>query len=261
MAEGEGGGAIAGADRGPAARVHEFLAAARYLTVGGRDSPANLEEVARGAAFFPALGLVLGATAYLLAGAVAAFSGPAQVAFLVLVALTAVTAAALPRGLIRACGELSLVRSGPRWVAVSLGISAAALSTSAKWWAIADTPLGGLGLSLPLAVMLGRWAFVVQAYGSQSGEESGAGAIFPRAMEFREFSFASVFAMATCLVLADAIGLIFLLWTAVQTVVVRIAVHRWCGGVTRHTLAAGAELAETAALLLAAALARTLLSV
>ena len=217
--------------------------------------------MARGAAFFPALGLILGAALVFLARISEAFTGPAGVALVLVVGLTVFTMAALPLGLARAVAELcARGRGSGSGIFLAIGLAAALVSTLVKWGSLAETPSGALGLSVPMAVMLGRWAFVVLAYGSQSAGPSGAGAVLPRAMEFREFSFASVFTMATCLVLADAIGLIFLLWTAAQTVVVRIAVHRWWGGVSRSTLAAGAELAETAALFLGAILARTLLS-
>jgi len=84
--------------------------------------------------------------------------------------------------------------------------------------------------------------------------------VFARAMQFREFGLASVSAMALTLILANAIGLVLILWTATQTILVRIVVHARDRGVSEPSLAAGADLAELSTLLLCAGLARAILA-
>lgn len=246
------------------AMAREVPAAAVYLVAGRRDA-LDLEEVARGGAFFPVLGLALGAAAVLIVWAAESFGGTAVGPLVAVAALTGLTAGALPRGTAGAVAlalsprdaiETGVVGTGAR----AAGLLAALATTGAKWWALSVTPPEAISLSLPLAMMLGRWAFVVQAYGSQSAREDGVGGVFPRAMQFREFGLASVSAMALTLILANAIGLVLILWTATQTIVVRILVHSRAGGVGERSLAAGADLAEVSTLLLCAGLARAILA-
>ena len=243
------------------ALLHEAAAALSYLALGvaGGDTSA----IARGGAFFPVLGLALGGVVVGLVVGVGA-SGPGA-AVLAVLGMIAVGGAALPRGL---AGSVGLWVSPPEALAAGaptpfghvVGALAALATTAIKVWALSVTPYEALSLSLPLAMMLGRWAFVVQAYGSQSARAEGLGAVFPRAMEFREFSLASVSAMALTLILANAIGLVLILWTATQTILLRIAVHARAGGVGERSLLAGAELAEVSTLLLCAGLARAILA-
>lgn len=246
------------------AMVHESLAAVRYLVAGVRGS-LDLEEVARGGAFFPVLGLLLGAVAVLLVWGLSPLVGSAGNAVVGVAAMTMLTCAALPRGM---AGAVALalsprdaIETGEVGVGARIaGVVAALTTTWIKWWALSVTPEEALSLSLPLAMMLGRWAFVIQAYGSQSARADGVGAVFPRAMQFREFSLASVSSMALTLILANAIGLVLILWTATQTILVRIFTHQRAGGVGERSLAAGAELAEVSTLLLCAGLARAILA-
>lgn len=246
------------------ATAREVAAAIIYL-VAGRRGGLDLEEVARGGAFFPVLGLALGALAVGVVWAVDSVGGVAAGPLVAVVAMTALSSGALPRG---TAGAVALALSPGQALepgdlgraAKSAGALAALATTAAKWWALSVTPPEALSLSLPLAMMLGRWAFVVQAYGSQSARSEGVGAVFPRAMQFREFSLASVSAMALTLILANAIGLVLILWTATQTILVRILVHSRAGGVGERSLAAGADLAEVSTLLLCAGLARAILA-
>lgn len=246
------------------AMAHELWAALRYLVLG-RSASLDLEEVARGGAFFPVLGLAIGLMAWVLVRSLGPVLGSSAVPIVAVVGLAVVSGAALPRGL---AGAVALALSGraaiesgePSFMGRALGALAALLATSVKVWAVSVTPAEALSLSLPLAAMLGRWAFVVQAYGSQSARGDGVGAVFPRAMQFREFGLASVSAMALTLILANAIGLVLILWTATQTILLRVLSHSRGGGVGERGLAAGAELAETSTLLLCAGLARAILS-
>ncbi|MDG2306204.1 MAG: hypothetical protein P8R42_16445 [Candidatus Binatia bacterium] len=246
------------------AMAREAVAATRYLLLGRRPG-LDLEEVARGGAFFPVLGLLLGALAVVLVRGLEGVVGTDDTALVAVLVLTGLTTATLPRGL---AGTVALAFS-PRasietgespMAARAAGVAAAGATTWVKWWALSVTPPEALSLSLPLALMLGRWAFVVQAYGSRSARADGVGAVFPRAMQFREFGIASVSSMALTLILANAIGLILILWTATQTITLRILVHRRAGGVGERSLAAGAELAEVSTLLLCAGLARAILA-
>lgn len=221
---------------GLGARLAELRAAALYLT-GTPAAALDAGEIARGGAFFPALGLVLGA---LVAAPVLALEpllpGPA-VAAAALVLLWAASRGRLPRAVARLAGRGALV--------VLLVVKAAALAMLSG---------GALGLALVLAVTLGRWALVVQAYGSQAGDGDVVAATLAREAKFREFSIASVTAMAATLALSNAIGVLLLVAVATVTIGVRVAVHARVGGVTETSLTAGGEIAETMALAVCAAL-------
>ncbi len=246
------------------ALARELWAGAQYLVLGPR-AWLDLEEVGRGGAFFPVLGLGLGALAVVVVWALEPLVGPSGTPVVAVLALAGLTSGALPRGLAGAAAlavsPRSALESGDVSVGARLvGVVAALATTWVKWWALSVTPPEALSLSMPLAMMLGRWAFVVEAYGSQSARDEGVGSIFPRAMQFREFGLASVSAMALTLILANAIGLVLILWTATQTIVVRIFSHSRAGGVGERSLLAGAELAEVSTLLLCAGLARAILA-
>jgi hypothetical protein len=224
--------------------------------------------------FFPAIGLVLGAIVAglgeLLASELPAVVVAPAVVALLLGAQRGEPALAVARGLARLFGSRGpegkasstddAARDADPGVAVApgalaLGTAVLAVLLAAKALAVFALAGRGLALALMLAVMLGRWAIVVQAYGSiaRAGDDFARGLV--EGMKFREFGIASVTAMAITLVLADAVGLVLLLAIAAQTVVVRIAAHRFAGGVSRTSLLAGEDLGETAALLWCAALA------
>ncbi|MBM4268841.1 MAG: hypothetical protein FJ144_19870 [Deltaproteobacteria bacterium] len=221
--------------------VRELRAAVVYLTGFGDRAALDPETTARGGAFFPVLGLALGGIAALAAREGAALVPDGGGAAVGLAALVLLVRAAPLRAVARGAGALAAV-------------ALLALELGALWVVVPSA----LGPSLALAGMLGRWAFVVQAYGSTPARPDGIGAAFTRAMQFREFGLASVSAMALTLLLADAVGLVLLLWTATQTIALRILVHGRKGGVGETSLAAGAALAEASTLLLCAALARLL---
>ncbi len=221
---------------GLGARLAELRAAALYLT-GTPAAALDAGEIARGTAFFPALGLVLGTLVAAPVLALEPLLPHPAVAAAALALLWAASRGRLPRALAQLAGRGAL--------AVLLVVKAAALVTLSG---------GALALALLLAVTLGRWALVVQAYGSQAADGDAVAATLAREPKFREFGIASVTAMAATLALSNAIGVLLLVAVASATIGVRIAVHRRLGGVTETSLAAGGEIAETAALLVCAAL-------
>jgi cobalamin synthase len=246
----------------PPSRLREHtreLGAALLFLTGSDRERLDHERVARGGAFFPALGLLLGA--------------------LVAVALLALEPM-LPPPALGACGVALLALSSRGVFAAALGrvarvafargddptasLEAGGLGAvggltllvvlAAKGAALATLGGSTLGLAVVLAVVLGRWAIVVQAYGSLAARPDGLAAVFVREMKFGQFGVASVSAMAAVLVLSNAIGVLLLVGAATVTVGLRILVHRWLGGVAPATLDAAAELAETVVILLCAAL-------
>jgi cobalamin synthase len=243
------------------ARLRELRAAILFLT-GARRSTLDPGEVARGGASFPALGLLLGALVAAVLTRVERSAPRPLVAALGVVLLWTISGGRLPRALGRVA-RAALARR--RDVAATLaaldepavGIAGAlvlAVVLLAKGLALSVLSGSTLAFAVVLAVTLGRWGIVVQAYGSLSARPDDDAAVFVREMKFGQFAVASVTAMAATLALSNAMGIVLLLGVATVTVGARIVVHRWLGGVAPATIEAGGELAETVALLICAGL-------
>jgi len=227
-------------------RMGELRAAALYLT-GTPAARLDAACLARGGAFFPLLGLALGAAVAAPVLALEPLLPPAALAAIALVLLWLASRGTLPRALARLAG-----RAGGAVLAGLLLVKGVALATLGG---------GALAFALVLAATAGRWAYVVQAYGSLAAPGDALAATLVREMKFREFGVASVSAMAATLVLSNAMGVLLLLAVATVTIGLRVLVHRRSGGVTETSLAAGAEVAESVALVVCAllvALARAL---
>jgi len=254
-----------------AERVRELACAVGFLTrvAIARDAPP--ERLARAVVFFPLLGIALAwiasgggaAVQLLLAATGAAHPGGALGAWVSVLLLAAASspsftvapasvATALRRRVDRA-QALHMLRT--RKVDVT-GKTAVALLWLAKGAALALVAPGARAVALVLAVLLGRWSLVVQAFGSIPAAPSELPPPPMAKLEFREFALTSVLAMALTFAVADALGLALVLLVAVETVALRILVHRWLGGVTTETSITGGEIAETSVLLCCAALSR-----
>ncbi|MBU6281297.1 hypothetical protein KGQ64_03565 [bacterium] len=237
----------------------------------GPDEP-EAADLAHGAAFLPALGALVGLALGLLAVAASDIVPGLLLAPLLVVALAALQRGGGPRALLE--GTAALVSgpgvpeaagasdppggsdaATPGLGALSLASVAVALVLVAKALAIAALHGRALGIALVLAAILGRWAQVVLAYGSIPRPGDAFAGAWCRGCAFREFGTASVSAMLLVLALANAVGLVLLFAVAAQTIALRILAHRR-GGMTRTSIEAGGELAETVTLLLGALLAR-----
>jgi len=244
------------------ALVDELAAAVGCLTflrcaAAGRPRQA----LAAGLAFYPAVGLLLGAVAAGAASAVGvgfpALAGAAGIVALEALAggrprraLGAVGSALLrPGGAAAALGRLR-ARPGPSGIAVALA------ALAAKLWAAAAVPPAARTVAFLLAPMLGRWAIVVQCYGGAPTHARGPAAVLVGRARFREFGWASLVAFGVTLALGEAVGLVVLLMAALVTVGLRVYVYRRIGGLTGRLLAASGELVETGTLAVLALLAQ-----
>ena len=259
-------------------------AAVRWLA--GLDESASA-DLAHGTLFFPALGLLFGLLVAAIERGAGAFLPAVLVAPLVVGALALLQGGGGPRavllgiaalvsgdagktpdegpvdgGLVAEAGLSDVdadadARGVPGAGALAAGSLATALLLVAKALAVAALAGRALGIAVVLAVLLGRWALVVQAYGSIPRPGDRFAATLCRGCTFREFGNASVSAMAMTLALANAVGLGLLFAVAAQTIGLRILAHRR-GGASRVSIEAGGELAETTVLVLCALLARAL---
>jgi cobalamin synthase len=224
-----------GASNAPTALAAQLATALAYLTAVPLRPRAPLGE---SAAFFPAIGLALGALAVAIDGVLDDLPRIMLRNLMLVLALVVATrrrhvlaAARLAGGARRAVGAAAVVSV--------VGFKLAALSQVAP--ELRDT-------ALLYAPMLGRWAMIVLAFGSLRARagESALG----RGMTFREFGLGSVFALLVTLATVAARGLVAILVLAVVTVAARIAAHRRWGGVSDDVAAAGSELGEAVALVI-----------
>jgi adenosylcobinamide-GDP ribazoletransferase len=231
----------------------ELPAAVRSLT--GRGAPASTSRaILVGAlAFYPVIGLALGAfaagVAAVLAPLVPSAAGPAGV--LVLVVLTAGRG---PQAFASAASALlhpgppavalARLRDVPAPAAVVVALAATAMRAAAA--AVLPAPARTTGLLL--APMLGAWAIVVQCYGGAPVHARGAAAGVVGRARFREFGWASVVALGVTLAAGEPIGLVLVLAASLVTIGLRVWAHRRIGGLTGKLLAATRECVETAVL-------------
>jgi adenosylcobinamide-GDP ribazoletransferase len=236
----------------------EMASAIGALTVSrGVGASAAREHRIAALAFYPVVGLVLGA----LGAAVATATGSGAPGVLVLAVLAgprpwyAVAAAA--RALVTpgdATTRLGVLREAP----AGSGWMAAAGLLAVKLWAGATLPGPARAAGLLIAPMLGAWAMVVQCYGGTGAHARGPARDLIGRARFREFGWASLVAIGATLALGDGVGLLVVLASALVIVVFRVVAHRRLGGLTGRLLFASRELVETVVLVTLAGLARLL---
>jgi adenosylcobinamide-GDP ribazoletransferase len=217
--------------------------------------------LAGGLAFYPVVGLALGAVAGGVAQALAPL-GPALSGAAGVLTLEVLSGGRPRRGLAAAAGALG--RPGAQGVALERlratpgpgGWVIALAALVAKIAAVALLPAPARTAAFGVAPMLGRWAIVVLCYGGVPTHARGTAAALVGRARFREFGWASVTAFAVTLSLADAVGLLLVVTAALVTVGLRLWTYRRVGGLTGRLLAAAGEVVETVILVLLGALTR-----
>jgi cobalamin synthase len=104
--------------------------------------------------------------------------------------------------------------------------------------------------ALVFAPTLGCWAMVVLATGAR--DAAAPGRKFNPGVAFREFALTSVFTFAVCFALAEFTGVLLVVGAAALTLLLRLLLHGWWGGVSDTSLRLGAEAVETLVLVLLA---------
>jgi adenosylcobinamide-GDP ribazoletransferase len=214
--------------------------------------------LAGGLAFYPAVGLAMGAVAAGTAHAVAAvrpaLAGAAGVLVLEVLSggrprrgLAAAGALVRPGAPAVVLERLRAAPAAPEWI-----VAAAALI--AKIAAATMLPAPARTVALLVASMLGRWAIAVLCYGGAPTHARGTAAALVGRARFREFGAASVTAFAVTLSLAEAVGLLLVVTAALATVGMRLWAYRRVGGLTGRLLVATGEVVETLVVVLLALL-------
>jgi adenosylcobinamide-GDP ribazoletransferase len=235
--------------------VKSFLAALQFLTIfpWPRRTDRSAGEIAAGAAYFPVVGLMLGAV---LAGANALLE-PFVPAALLSVALVAALAG-LSRGLhldgladtfdgLGASGERERILKimDDSHIGV-FGVLAVVLVLLFKIRAI-ELMDAERWRALLIAPVLGRWAMVLLGHQAQAAKE-GLGSTLIVHMRGKHFFFATVITFLLAASFLKIIGVALIIVVAVFTMACKSYFHRRLGGVTGDIFGAVGELSETSVL-------------
>jgi adenosylcobinamide-GDP ribazoletransferase len=237
----------------------EFLIALQFLTIIRVKKTLPFDETlfGRSGAFFPLIGLLIGAIVWGLDRGLRPFCPPSLVSVMVVAALAVLSRALHLDGLADTAD--GLLGSSERQRSLEI-MKDSAIGTFGALAVIGvlllkiralDLLQGGYrGMALLLGPMLSRWACVVMAYASRPARAEGLGAAFVRGVQFREFGFTSVFTLAVMFSLVEIVGLIVLVPLAGVIIGFTLYCHRRLGGATGDTLGALGELVETIVLCL-----------
>lgn len=237
-----------------AAVIFEIRLAAGFLTLLPVAVDSDPALVARSLAWFPLVGLALGAVLALESLSLGALAGPGVNAVVVVMSAALLTGAVHLDGVADTADALGAGRDRERVLAVlrdsRVGVFGAlglffvlALKVAALW---GGAPLRR-ALALGLATTAGRWAMVAVSYRFPYLRTGGAGSALLAESGARNFVIASQTAAVAALA-----SLFFWPRAALALVLVPAAVaalrrfyRRWLGGVTGDLIGAAGELVET----------------
>ena len=240
-----------------------FIIAFQFLTIVPLPVAVRCEEedLGRSMAFFPLVGLALGA---LLAGAdfLLAPLLPRSVADLVLVALLSVVTGALHLdGLSDVCDGLAARGSRERFLEImkdsrvgAVGAVGLVLGLMLKYQALLALPLGYKREALLFFPMAARFAQVQMTVGSKRARKDGLGHAFVGGAGGVQLAVAGICTAAVGALLLKLPALITLLCLFLFTWGVRGWAHRRLGGVTGDVIGCASELNEICCLLFLLAL-------
>jgi len=239
--------------------LNEFLLALQFLTIFQLKKTLPFDERSFGcsAAFFPVVGIILGALAWGVDTLLQSFV-PLTLRNLILVAVLAILSRGLHfDGLADSVDGLFGSHDREHRLAIMKDSRIGTFGTLAllgvvlfKVRALDLLSGGDRNTALLLGPVLSRWAYVVIAYRAVPARPDGLGALLVRNVFFRELALASGIALLATIIVGGGKGFITLMFTLVFS----LGVMRFCtvrlGGVTGDTFGAVGELVETATLCL-----------
>jgi len=239
-----------------------FLLAVSFLTrlpVPMRKEPASGQDAGSGTAYgcamawFPAVGLLIGALLVLARWAAGLPFGPWLASALTLAVWVAVTGGLHLDGAVDAFDALAVAASPERRLAIlkdvhvgAYGIVGAVLLLLVKWLAIAEAPWP----ALLAASVLGRLALVYVIYAFPYARPGGMGSAFKEALSTRQLIVAVATALAAVLAMGTWRGAVVagVAWLAAWAVGASAA-RRLGGGITGDIYGLACEVVEVVALL------------
>ncbi len=243
-----------------------FFLACQFLTIVPLPFRVRCDEgdLGRAMAFFPLVGLLLGAGLAGLDFCLAPLLPRPVVDLLLVVALTAATGALHLDGLADVCDGLAARGGRERFLAVMkdsrvgpVGAVGLVLGLLLKYEALLTQPAGTKGAALLLFPLLARFGQVLTAVGARRAREEGLGALLAAAAGWREFLVAALVTLAAVVLLLGARGVGLLLGVALLTWLCRRWAHGRLGGITGDIIGCVNELNEIAVLLGLLVLAKT----
>ena len=235
-----------------------FFVAFQFLTIVPLPFSVRCEEgdLGRSMAFFPLVGLSLGAGLAGLDFCLAPLFPRPVADLLLVVALTAVTGALHLDGLADVCDALAARGSRERLLAVMkdsrvgpVGAVGLILGLFLKYEALLALPGATKGTALLLFPLLARFGQVQITVGARRAREDGLGALFAGGAGWREFLVAGLMTIVAASLLHGARGVVAVLCVALLTWLCRLWAHRRLGGITGDVIGCTSELGEITALL------------
>lgn len=240
----------------------EFLLALQFLTIVRLTPLVRPDSVTlgRAGAFFPFIGLLLGAIAWAVDELLHTLVPPPFVNGLLILLLLGLSYGIFIDGLANSADglcspggrEQRIARMHARTIG-GWGVLAILIVIFLKLQAFEVLHGGYRSAALLLAPMLGRWACVVMAYSSRPARDEGIGALLVQGVAFREFGLSSVFTLIVVFTLVEVGGLLIFLGLAIAIIGWILYCNRRLDGITGDLISALGEIVETATFCLFAA--------
>ncbi len=241
--------------------MRSFLAALRFLTGFPWLTSFTITpgEIGKSALFFPLVGFCLGLILVFFNWFLDPYLASEIISVLLVALLILMTRGTHLDGLKNSFDELGLERErGQVSMAMRegrvgiLGVLAVLVMVALKFRAI-EVMGDARSEGLLLAPVLGRWAMVVLAYGSESRDQR-AGQLMAEYVRGAHLLLATATALLLVTVFAGRMGLWIALWVSLLTLLSRSYLHRRFGGLAVDHLGAVEEIGETLSLVLFASL-------
>lgn len=232
-----------------------FLAALQFLTLcpWPRRAERSADEIGAGAAFFPLVGLILGAVVVAADGLLRPYLPPALLAVVLAALLALLSRGFHLDGLADTFDGLGAGGARERVLAVMddpragvFGVIAVVFVILVKVAALAALD-ADRWRALLVAPMIARWAMVWFAYRSTAAKRGLAALLLAR-MDGARLLLATIFTLVAAAVFSGARGLAVMALVALLAFAAKKYFHRRLGGLTGDLFGAVAELSEAAAL-------------
>lgn len=239
-------------------QMRRFLTAWNFLTIIPLFPPRDLkpEDIARGMAFFPAVGLVLG---LLMAGCwwILTSHLPVGVMAVMVMALPIILTGAIHvDGFVDTLDGLAVMGDRERRLAVmkescigAVGAMGLVLLFLLKLEAVKVLPVQTILTALVLMPVVGRWAMVTTAFRARYPRPEGTGKASVEALGPVEILVASLLMLVPAVWLLGVGALLPLVFVLGGVAVIRVTAHKCFGGVTGDVIGAANEVSEVIFLL------------